>query len=456
MDIQQLRKQAKELVKEARGGDAEALARLEGRAVKLASAQLVVARENGFASWPALVTAAEAGADSFVMAATSNRPARARAYLEAKPEILRDPWARLVAGESWDGDVTASGGPRGWPPIVYAAHSCLTTAASVEDLISRGADVNAGPVDEWGRRTTALYGASGVLHDPDKTRILLGAGADPDDWESLYHATESADTTCLEMLLAAGATIEGTNALAHALDFEAIAPVKALLDAGADASRGFYISHAIPRGRGPDVVRVLAEHGAPVDAPGGETWRGDVPLRTPYQHAVLRARDDIAAVLTELGADTAVDPSDLAVACLARGAAPTGPLPAEPDVDQQEVIVLAALNGHLDAVVDAVGPGFRGVVGGSPTGTLLHHACWVGSPDAVQRLLDRGADPLARSETEMPTPLGWAAGGSEWHRIAGRDYVAVAEILVAAGDAPTAAMADAADGPLHEWLAERS
>ena len=47
------------------------------------------------------------------------------------------------------------------------------------------------------------------------------------------------------------------------------------------------------------------------------------------------------------------------------------------------------------------------------------------------------------------------AAGSVYHELAGRDYVAVAELLVAAGDTPTAEHAEAADGPLHEWLTER-
>lgn len=37
---------------------------------------------------------------------------------------------------------------------------------------------------------SALYGAAGVAHDPELTRILLGAGADPNDGESVYHSTE--------------------------------------------------------------------------------------------------------------------------------------------------------------------------------------------------------------------------------------------------------------------------
>jgi hypothetical protein len=73
MNLEQLRKQAKELVKAARAGDAEALARLDGREPILARAQLVVAREHGYPSWPALVDAVDANAESFARAATGGR-----------------------------------------------------------------------------------------------------------------------------------------------------------------------------------------------------------------------------------------------------------------------------------------------------------------------------------------------------------------------------------------------
>ncbi|HSL64291.1 MAG TPA: hypothetical protein VK874_06490, partial [Gaiellaceae bacterium] len=190
MNLEQLRKQAKELVKAARAGDEDAVARLGGREPILAHAQLVLAREHGYPSWPALVTAVEANAEAFVLAATSQRRDRADAMLAARPELERDPWARLVLGRGWDGDPNAPGGPRGWAPIVYVSHSVYTPAALARELLERGADPNASYENEYGRMS-ALYGAAGILHDPELTLVLLEAGADPDDGESLYHSTEA-------------------------------------------------------------------------------------------------------------------------------------------------------------------------------------------------------------------------------------------------------------------------
>ena len=106
-------------------------------------------------------------------------------------------------------------------------------------------------------------------------------------------------------------------------------------------------------------------------------------------------------------------------------------------------------------MADVAGPDFRGVVGGSPTGTLLHHAAWVGRPDLVQRLLERGADPAAPSDAEFATPLAWAVLASEYHELPGRDYVAVAELLAAAGNPIEPRFLDVADGPLAAWLERR-
>jgi ankyrin repeat protein len=453
VNLDQLRKQAKELLKAARAGDPDALERLGGREPILGRAQLVIAREQGYPSWPALVAAAEANADAFVIAATNRRRARAEAMLRARPEIEEDPWARLALGREWKGDPRAPGGPRGWAPLLYVCHSSFGSAALARELLERGADPNAYFVNEYGRMS-ALYGASGVLHDPELTRVLLEAGANPDDGESLYHATEAESPECLRLLLEHGATTGHTNALAHALDDDRLEHVRLLLEHGADPNENALLAHAVRRGRGPEFLRLLAEFGADLNRPGGETWRGRVPLRTPYQHAILRGRTDQAETLASLGASTDVDPGDSAVAAVARGERPEMPLPESLDPDAQEVLILAALRGPTDLVVDLVGPNFRGVVGGSPAGTLLHHAAWVGNPALVEKLLARGADPTAGEDAEN-SPLGWAALASEYHHLPGRDFVGVAQRLVDAGNVVDPRMVEVADGPLYEWLEER-
>jgi ankyrin repeat protein len=114
------------------------------------------------------------------------------------------------------------------------------------------------------------------------------------------------------------------------------------------------------------------------------------------------------------------------------------------------VIILAALEGR--AKLDVVGVNFHGVVGGSPDGTLLHHAAWMAKTDVVRELLARGADPNRTSRADFETPLAWAVWASAHPAFADRDYVAVAEQLVNAGAKIESGYLGQAAGPLREWL----
>jgi ankyrin repeat protein len=457
VNLEQLRKQAKELVRAARGGDTVGLERLGDLPVRLASAQLVIAREHGYASWSALVHRMEASAESFVIATTSGHGDRARRLLEARPEIASDRWARLVLGRGWDGEPNEVGGPRGWAPLHYVCHSCFASVELARWLLDRGADPNAYFPNEHGPMSV-LFGASGVLHDPELTAVLLEHGADPNGepqfGDALYHSAEATDTVCLRLLLEHGADPEETGALGHALDYERPEHVRLLLDAGSDV-HGRHLVHAVRRGRGVECVRLLAERGADLDYRGGEWSTPPEQYRTAYQNAIVRGRDDLVELLAGLGASTELVAGDLAVAAVARGEHPDEPLPADVDSDQQEVLILAALRGQLELVVELLGPGFFGHVGGGPPGTLLHHSCWVGNPALVGRLLELGADPVAKSGAEFDTPIAWAALGSDAHWAAGRDYVAVVELLLAAGGKLEPRFIDVAQGPLADWLEER-
>lgn len=196
-----------------------------------------------------------------------------------------------------------------------------------------------------------------------------------DDADALYHVAYDATPDRLRALLDRGVPVEGTNAIAAALDTRRVEHVRLLVDAMREPldTQGPLVAHAVRRGCGIDVLEVLAEGGASLTRPGAEVWRGDVPYRTPYEHAVLRGRDDVAGWLAERGAAAEVSDADRAVAAVARGERPPGPAfpPLDAlDPDRQEALILAALDGQLDAVVAAVGAGFHGVVAGSPDVSL--------------------------------------------------------------------------------------
>jgi ankyrin repeat protein len=452
VNLEQLRKQAKELVRAARSGDADALSRLGDLPVQLASAQLVLARDHGYASWPALVHTLEATVESFVVAATSGRCEWARRLLDARQEIADDPWAALVLGRGWDGDVSAPGGPHTWAPLLYVTYSCFASVELAREPLARGADPNVTLHNEYGDMP-ALYGAAGVVHDPELTRLLLEAGANPNDGESLYHSMEAEDPACMRVLLEHGADPRGTAALPHAIDYDRLEYARALLEAGADPNEGHWalLVHAVRRGCGLQMVRLLVDHGADLDRRGGEWSTQPEEYRTAYQNAVLRNRDDVVGLLAELGASTDVAPEDVTVAALALGKRPTDPLPSKLSPDAQEALILAALGGQLQPVVEVLGPAFVGHNGGGPPGTLLHHACWIGNTEVVGRLLELGANPTASGEEYNPLVV-WAALGSQYHTLPARDYVAVVEQLVAAGAVLEEDLQDVSEGPLADWL----
>ena len=80
---------------------------------------------------------------------------------------------------------------------------------------------------------SALYGAAGRNHDAELTRMLLDAGADPNDGELLYHSLEN-PCACTRLLLEHGARVTGSNALYHVLDFDNVAALELLLKHGGD------------------------------------------------------------------------------------------------------------------------------------------------------------------------------------------------------------------------------
>jgi uncharacterized protein len=84
-DIDQLRRKARELLRAAVAGEPDALARLRAVSERptLAAAQLAVAREHGFRSWPALRSEAESrrqSADSDLRAGTGRPEAQGIAW----------------------------------------------------------------------------------------------------------------------------------------------------------------------------------------------------------------------------------------------------------------------------------------------------------------------------------------------------------------------------------------
>ena len=414
LDLGQLRKQAKELVRAARAGDPEALARLGGREPILARAQLVLAREHGLRE---LAGARGRGGGDRGRVRPAPRPtgrrARAEALLAARPAIERDPWAR------------ARPRPRLGRRPVRARRAARLGAAALRLPLrasrrprsrascSRAARTRTRPSATSTATMSALYGAAGVVARPRAHARAAGGGRRPRRRRVALPRDRRAETRPACACCSSTARPRRARTRSpHALDEERPEHVRLLLDAGADPGEGALVAHAVRRGRGPDVARA-ARRARRRRRPAR---RRDVARRRPAAHALparraARARRPGARRCAELGAATEVDPADRAARARSRAASgPTAPLPEPLDVDAQEVAgpgrACAATWSRSSA---AVGPRFRGVVGGSPEGALLHHAAWVGAAGVARALLAAGADPRARADAELATPLGWAA-----------------------------------------------
>ena len=368
-----LRKQAKELLRQYKAGDTAALTRirqhlpaakgksdveLSAMALQLRDAQSCLAREYGFPSWQELkdyvewkIASANAGllpvdwlrlvyGGDVTGAQGIARPALALKLLAENPQLARDDVhvacalgdepairAAIAADPGW---VNRQGGPLKLPPLVAVTHSSLARETRFGDrlrrcvqvLLEAGADPNQSignripphSVDAPGDdQLSALYGVGAQSQDPEMMRLLLAAGANPNDGESLYHSIASTD--CVRLLLEYGARPDG-NILANAIVHSNLEAMKRLLERGADpnevnAQRITSLIIAIRGRRSVEIVKALLAAGA------------DPHARTPdgvsaYKYALLAGLPELAALLAEAGAQEELSNEDAFVAACAR------------------------------------------------------------------------------------------------------------------------------------------
>jgi hypothetical protein len=231
IDLEQARRRAKELLRAAHAGDHDALARMrDDRPPRLADAQRAIATELGFPSWPALVdheraTVGDRGERRarLVSAALDGRADVAEQLLARDPAladagldvafVLGDP-EQVAAALERDPALVARELPGvGRRPLSCACHSVFLRPSSprapglrrvVKLLLDHGADVNEVHHNEYGAMSV-LYGAAGVAHDPETTRLLLERGADPNGLTPYARAARFKSEETMRLLEAAGA-----------------------------------------------------------------------------------------------------------------------------------------------------------------------------------------------------------------------------------------------------------
>jgi ankyrin repeat protein len=509
-NLDQLKRQAKDLLRSAHGKDPAALARfralpafaretdaaLASASLALHDAQSVIAREHGFASWNALRERVEelaldfgAAVEQLVLAATDERPDRAARLLALHPRIARASFhAALVLGDA--GAVAARlpenpalarapGGPRGWEPLLYVCHTTLGFGGPeraeglveiARRLLALGADPNARyPWLHHGVRRPALWGATRATRSLPLAQVLLEAGANRNDGVTLPLAAGIGDLPVLDLLQAHGAdpnhpwATDGAAPLYSILCWAATpAGVRWLLDHGADpdpvfAANGESPLHVVARSWDAALAELLVARGA-------DPLRRRADGRTPYAVAELNGNRAVADWLLAHGFAGELSDVDRLVGACSRGerARAEAMLAARPELRAQigaehyVALYRAADRGDVRALEALLACGFDPNRGDDEIGkTALHCAAREGWPDAVRLLLAHRASPAVRDREFKGTPLVWAADGSHQEgRREEQDYPEVARLLIAAGSPVDWESGEEPAGTVLETLAE--
>jgi ankyrin repeat protein len=325
----------------------------------------------------------------------------------------------------------AKSGPFAADPLVYLCLSkylrldparsdrFLRAAAS---LLDAGANPDSG---FWwnGEFETAMYGAAGVAHHAELTRLLLERGADPNDGEVVYHAPETRDNAALRLLVETGRLTPESKGLMllRKLDWHDADGVQYLLEHGAAANhkgpRGWTaLHHSLARGNGQTIIELLLDHGADALAP--------IDGRSAIAAAARHGRGDVLDLFARRGVAAALDGVDRLIAACALGDSVAVQSIAQADravMDEVipiggELLAAFASSGNaagigllLDLGVSAAArwPKGDGYFVVAPDSLAIHVAAWRAHPAVVKLLIARGS-PVDVPDGHGRTPLALA------------------------------------------------
>lgn len=478
-DLEQLKKQAKDLLAAIRNARPEALARAKletpeaADAFALTDAQRVLAREYAFPSWAKLKLHVETrdvenATEALLMAAVRGQEADVAEILREYPTLGRvNIFTAAVLGDAEGVSeqlardpalATARSTKLQWTPLIFACAGRVrggdaARAECARRLLAAGASANEYWTDSsWpDAKLPALYAATGINNYPQTARVLLAAGAKPNDSESIYHAAEHAHLACLEVLREFRANfsdsmVPGGNTPLYFL-FEVIGlrperetGVRWLLEHGANPNvvcrdiKETALHAAVRRDYSVEIVELLLQHGADPAQPRADG-------RTPLALAVRGGHEALAAVLRAHGATDDLSPVDRFLgACLRADAATArAMLAAQPGLmealtkDDRAMVFEAAREDRAGALTLMGELGFDLQLTGEGGETPLHMAGWNGNVAAMRALIAVGVDVNRREQRFGAPPMGWVAHGSLHHRNPKGDYPACAEALIGAG-----------------------
>jgi ankyrin repeat protein len=321
----------------------------------------------------------------------------------------------------------------------------LDHGAGIDDSMPANGHDESGEV--W--KLSVLYGALGHAGNVALARWLLERGANPDDNESFYHATELGNLDGVRLMMEFGATLNGTNAFFRMLDFDSFEGAKLMLEYGADPNecptqwmvaahrnqRGNALHHAIRRGRDGRFIALLLDAGADPMA----EYLG----HSAYALARIHGNRDAARALNGGGHATPLSESERFLAAIADGDVATvaalrpraNQLIAGLHPEEQELHIEAArmrdgfarLKGLIEAGFDPARLDRHEKI------TALHGAAWCGRADHVEYLLGFPQD-LEHRNVYGANALGTAIHGSTNCPDAETgDYLRAVSLLIDAG-----------------------
>ena len=423
----------------------------------LADAQFVLALEHGFESWPKFARHIEALADARFAASVGDDPVaafireacvprdaphasgtmeHAEAILAAHPEvaksnihtaaILGDALGvrRFLAADA--GAAKVKGGPYGWDALTHLCFSrylkldrarsdVFVQAATA--LLDAGASANTGwtelehdPKPTW---ESVIYGAAGIAHHPELTRLLLERGADPNDGETPYHAPETGNNAALKVLVESGKLNQEslTTILLRKADWHDYEGIKWLLEHGVDPNRTTQwgktaLHHAVLRDNGPAIIEAFLEHGADptLVAEQPDPHQPNGPSRSVLSMAARRGRGDILEMIEQRGISFELSGVERLIAACAR---------------KDEMSVRAISQREPRLVGELLTQG----------GQLLAEFAGVGNTDGVRLLLDLGVEARAVFEAGDPY-FDLAKNSTALHSAAWRAWPATVKLLI--------------------------
>ncbi|MPY86573.1 MAG: ankryin [Luteitalea sp.] len=466
-NLEQYKKQAKELINAYKSDDPEAVRRVRehrrgrgrtigsaaGRKITLADAQFVIAREHGFDSWPKftrhvetlrLTRSVASIADpvaAFIEAACVPRSASHRSGTLEHAEMILARYPH-VAGSSIHtaailadeasvraflardrGSATAIGGPYGWDALTHLCFSRylrLDAARSEAFVRTARAVLDAGASAKTGWYETidhpnprplfesAIYGAAGIAQHPELTRLLLERGADPNDEETPYHVPETTDNTVLKILLESGTlnAVSLTWMLLRKTDWHDLDGLGLLLEHNADPNQVTHFGdNALHHAIRRDNSLKMIE--LLFERGADPALRNGRDARSATVMAARRGRGDVLALLERRGTPFDVAGVDRLIAACATD-------------DRETIRALTAEEPHLKSELIDHG------------GTLLAEFAGVGNVAGVRNLLDCAVSSTSLHKEGDPY-VDIAKDSTALHVAAWRGWPEVVKELIARG-----------------------